>query len=259
MSVRNLPGRVCKLLLAAGALVAMSASSLATGDWIAVGRGQNEAGPQGPQVVVGRADGTGLDATVELSGVALSLQETPGGEFLLVNWPGSALGGQSGAPALPVVRKLFIAPPGATISLGVNESPASMIDLSAAGFDSPVIPWQPQVPVSPEGVARPPFHYDADCYAMDCDSPAARATVTKLGIMRGRHLYLLEVRPVAYNPARGTLTVWPRLDLEIGFEGGAVGGDAGWLPPLNGVLLNPPAPRSHHSAEIAERPHRLRR
>ena len=240
--------RACGLLLTAGVLLVAAPGSAAAGQWVAVApdTGENALtvktpSPSCAEIVVHRADETGLDVSVGISGLQLALQATPGGEFLLVNWPDAAPFGQAGEPLLPVVRRLFIAPVGATISLEVDQGPSSIIDPSALGFVAPVVPRQPSADVSDQEGLAAPFHYDDAVYANDPASPAQRATITKLGIIRGRRLHLLEVRPVAYNPVSGTLTVWPRIDARISFQGGSPPQcGPGPMLPRSGVLLNPP-------------------
>lgn len=229
------------LLLVTAALLALPTSSPAAENWFSVVPGDTEAAPQAAQIIVHRADGDGLNVTVDITGLQLSLQEIAGGEFVFVRWPEATLAGNNGEPTLPVVRKIVIVPDGASIALEVNESSPSVINLKAAGFTHPLIPMQKPIPMTPGALDNAQFHYNAAAYTIDEPSPTERATITELGIMRGRHLYLLEVRPVAYNPARGTLTVWPHIDVGISFKGGrSTSSGPGPMLPFSGVLLNPP-------------------
>jgi len=184
-------------------------------------------------------DESGLGVTVDLAGLELTLERTEAGEFVAVGWPESPLAGELGTPALPVVRRLFAVPRDATADLEVRAGPATVIDLAAAGFTAPLIPMQGPIPMTPGAREAAPFHYDERAYAADELLPADRAAITALGIVRGWQLYLLEVRPVAYNAAGGTLAVWPHIEVVIRFEGGEASG-LGLTAPLKGVLLNPP-------------------
>ncbi|MFQ5805464.1 MAG: C25 family cysteine peptidase [Phycisphaerae bacterium] len=229
-----------------GALLVIVASSAGAGTWFTIApdgmvRVNAEAVPQPPQVVVDWYDDTGLEVTVDVAGLEFTLEETGAGEFVLVSWPEAPLAGELGTPALPVVRRLLVVPQGATVALEVREGQAAVIDLAAAGFVAPVIPMQGPIPMSPGALERAPFHYDEAAYAADELLPAERAAMTALGIVRGWQLYLLEVRPVAYNPARGTLMVRPHIDVSLSFEGGEASGRR-LLASLKGVLLNPPQP-----------------
>ncbi len=193
-----------------------------------------------PAVVVDRSDDTGLAVNVTTGGVLLSERATKGGAFVEVHWPEASVAGEVGTPALPVVRRLLIAPPLATVSLSVNPGPARVVSLAELGQTAALMPVQAPIPKLPGARERAPFDYDAAAYAVDADWPATRATLEELGVVRGQRLFLLEVAPVAYNPTRGTLTVWSELAVDVEFTG-----DTAWsyrLSPLPGLkrrVLNP--------------------
>ncbi|HUU82804.1 MAG TPA: C25 family cysteine peptidase [Phycisphaerae bacterium] len=223
-------------------------ASIATaGTWVPVGGDQNaatvgNAAPRGARAVVERFDDNGLRVVVEVPGVELALEDTAGGEFLVVTWPEAPRFGQVGEPALPVVRRLFVAPQGSTIDLNVSPGATSLIDLRNVGLDNPVMPVHALPPVTDGDPEPPVFAFEPDAYAADDFAPAGRAEVVPAGLTRGWQLYLLEVRPVAYNPVRGALTVWPRIEVDISIQGqNRTNADLGRLDYLKGVLLNPPA------------------
>jgi hypothetical protein len=66
---------------------------------------------EAPRLDVIAYDDSGIVLTVDVAGVALLPRATKGGEFVLVTWPDAAVAGAIGAPALPVIRRLFIARP----------------------------------------------------------------------------------------------------------------------------------------------------
>jgi hypothetical protein len=230
------------------AALAVVTSSTSGSTWVTVS-GQTGDAPLGgaetmtppPRLAVNSCDKSGLSATLEIAGLELDLSKTVGGEFTLVTWPEAPLAGALGAPALPVVRRLFVAPQGAGVALEVKAGQPVAVDLAAAGFFAPVMPVQAPIPMTPGALEQALFHYDEAAYAADELLPAERATITELGIVRGWQLYLLEVRPVAYNPLRGELLVWPRIDVSVSFDSGC--GEAGGrelTAPLRSVVLNPP-------------------
>lgn len=236
--------RMAGRVVLGGLLVAM-VSSAAAGTWLMLAPdgvtsvAAATTGP-GPHVIVTRRDESGLDLTVDLPGLELALEQTIAGQLLRVSWPGASPAGAIGAPIVPVIRRLVVAPRGADVHLDVVEGHPTVVDLTAAGFAEPVIPRQPPIAMAPGALTDGRFHQDAAAYATDEATPTERATISLLGVMRGYHLHLLEVRPVAYNPARGLLRIWPHLDISVQFDGGQSGGERGLLPPLKGVLLNPP-------------------
>ena len=112
---------------------------------------------QAPLTLVEGYDATGIQVAVEVSGVALLPMKTKGGEYVVVTWPDAAPSGQDGAPALPVVRKIFVAPPNAKVSLNYTVGSENAIDL-AREFGVPVMPRQAPIPKLPRRPRRCPVH-----------------------------------------------------------------------------------------------------
>ena len=107
-------------------LVAVITAPAGAGDqWLQVSStgGISPAGlaqAQTPVLDVLGYDDEGIDAVVATSGVGLLPRQTAAGEFVVVTWPDAAPWGAVGAPALPVVRRLFAAPAGAEVWLSAN-------------------------------------------------------------------------------------------------------------------------------------------
>jgi hypothetical protein len=243
MRRRALFVRECACALAALLFVCASAGAA---EWFTLAPGHqlvrdHTSSPTGPGLAVVRADETGVALSVQLTGVVLDARQTRAGDFTTVSWPDSAILGQTGAPALPVMRKLIVVPDGATVSLDVWADRPLHVDLAAAGYQGVIGPRQAPVPKLPGARQNAPFDFDEAAYRLDALVPADRAEVIELGIVRGHRLALLEVRPVAYHAVRGELVLWPRIEVAVSFEGGRPAGHAaGTLPRLDGVLLNPP-------------------
>ncbi len=215
------------------------------GDWIVGEKGAASA----PRVTVLGYDQTGVDLSVEIQGLELVPTSTIGGDFVRVECPSVAWVGEWGKPALPAVRRLIVVPEGATVDLQVSVGKPAFIELPELGIADAVMPNQPPIPQVPGELKRTPFRHDALVYELDRALPDERVTITPLGRVRGRQLSLLEVRPVAYNPAQAALQVWPRIEVAVRFAGGAAGPDRGALPALAGVLLNPPPTASVHRGQ----------
>jgi len=199
-----------------------------------------EAAPaEAPQLDVLGYDESGIRVSVDVPGVALQPRKTKGGEFVVVTWPDAAPAGEIGTPALPVIRRLFIAPPGAMALATPTVGTAATIDLREVAFALPVMPRQAPIPKIPGARENAPFDFDPAAYAVDADYLAAPVTVTELGIAHGQRLFMLEVHPVAYNAVAQTITFRPRIDVSIAFVGGDAAVDVNPLPGLNRIVLNP--------------------
>ena len=144
------------------------------------------------------------------------------------------------------------------MSVAVSADSPTTIDLTRLGHALPLAPMQTPKATEPRDTnvkdllerdaAEPPptterpIDYLAAAYAVDAFTPAERATATELGVMRGHRLWLLEVRPVAYNPVSGVVQAWPALTVQLHFTEGRE--PPGTVKPLDnpgGLILNPPA------------------
>ncbi len=195
-----------------------------------------------PTWSVNRSDRAGLNLVLQCDGFALKPVQTKGGEFIELSWPDAAAHGEVGTPALPVFRKLFVAPAGATVSVDATAGNPVVVDLTEAGIARVVKPVQAPIPKLPGAKKTAAFAYDAEAYRADVAQPAKRAMVEELGTSRGQRLFAVEVYPIAYNPVAGQVLYYPQIELQISFDGGD--GFASVRTPLKGMastILNPEA------------------
>ena len=193
---------------------------------------------QSPTTTVEGYDAAGIQVTVETAGVALLPLKTKGGEYVVVTWPDAAPSGLDGAPALPVVREIFVAPPNAKVSLDFAVGSETSIDL-AHEFGVPVMPRQAPIPKLPGAREAAPFTYDAAAYAADYEYGGEVATLVEVGVARGRRVFLLEVYPVSYNPVQEMLSLRTDIAIDIRFDGDIAMPAISPLHGLNDIALNP--------------------
>lgn len=192
-----------------------------------------------PQIRIFNSGDQGMVLDVHIPSVLLSARQTELGEFQMLSWPDAGPSGEIGSPALPVVRRLFIAPHGATVTVSASAASSALLDETIVGFPIRIMPRQAPVEKLPGALERAPFDYDASAYAADHDYLSEVAVIEEAGIARGRRLFLLEVHPVAYNPARGTLEFRDHIQVDIAFSGGSWESELRPLPGLHEVVLNP--------------------
>jgi len=193
-----------------------------------------------PTLAVKSGGLSGFTVSAATTGLAVQRLETASkeGPFVELRWPeSSSISGEVGAPGVPVIRRLFVIPDGATFTYSVNAGAAVTVDNAAAGLPARVLPVQPPIEKQPGAVENAPFAFDSAAYATNAALPAERATVQELGVARGQRIGLVELRPVAHNPVTGTLTVYPNLTVDVQFVGGSMSTDA--LPGLKNHVLNP--------------------
>jgi len=234
------------LVLAAVLLGTLVTVQVAAGDtWVSVsadGRTRLEAGSPSPSPVVAVEElgETGFDVALTVSGVGIQPVKTKGGEFVVVGWGEDSNSGEVGEPAVPVVRRLFVVPNGAKVTASAQSGQSVEIGGETAHTALRLMPVQPPIEKTPGARERAVFQMKASAYALDESTPTERVTVEELGIVRGQRLFLLEVRPVAYNAEKQVLSVWPTMEVSVRFNGGS--GEASGLtalPGLRSIVLNP--------------------
>ncbi len=208
------------LLMAA--LVVLLASSVPAGDresrrWLPLG--SSAPGGQVSTALSLRAAGR-VEARVTVPGMWAEQVATPAGGRAAIAIPGAGWTADIGRPRLPVMRYLVEVPAGARAAAILEPSGTETWTLEAIGIRRPVIPVQPPVPKIAGAEDGIPFTEDAASYAAEADYPSERVIIAGEAVLRGRHVVLVEARPVRYNPARGTLDVWREAVLRVTWSGG---------------------------------------
>ncbi|MBN2564032.1 MAG: hypothetical protein JXQ75_24220, partial [Phycisphaerae bacterium] len=228
------------------ALVVLSITTVAAeGTWISVAPDGKVAITESdsvamPQVAASHSDNAGFGVAVKVPGLSVEPRKTKGGEFVELGWPDASTAGAIGAPKIPVIRKLFVVPHGATVTITTNPGEAFVLDSRSIAGGLPLIPVQLPIPKIPGARENAAFMFDQAAYEVNADYPAQRATIEEAGIARGQRLFLLTVYPIAYNPVSGTITFWPDISADVRFSGASEPAIELSPPPgLRRVVLNP--------------------
>ncbi len=120
-----------------------------------------------------------------------------------------------GEPKLPVLYKLIEIPVGATININVNTNYYTDYDLKTIGIYNVIYPVQP--PVIKSNTDKNPFIINKDIYSRDAFTTDELVKVEYLGTMRGKNLGRLAISPFQYNPVKGILRVYHKIDASINF------------------------------------------
>ncbi len=235
--------RLC--VLAAVVLMVVTCGVTAGDSWVAVSPdGKAVVGEfvsaQVPLVAVTKSGTEGFSALLGTSGFGVAIEDTLTGQFLRIDWPDASIAGEIGEPAIPVVRRLFVAPPGAQVTVSTLEGETMVVDLEEAGLPWRGMPVQPPIEKLPGAIERAVFQFNEAAYAGGAPFATERASVKEVGIARGQRLFLLEVRPIAYDPDARTLTVWSELDARVEFSvARTLPSSLSPLPGLSQAVLNP--------------------
>jgi subtilisin-like proprotein convertase family protein len=162
----------------------------------------------------------GLELRLTVAGFLSRSLVGRGGPRGALEIPGSAVTGKPGEPSLPVLRYLIEVPPAAEIELRLTPGPQRSVRLEELQLAGALQPVQLPVPKLAGAKARIPFVEDVEIYAKDAYWPAESVELIQRAVLRGRHVALIEIRPIRYNPIHETLTVWSEAVLQIEFEGG---------------------------------------
>ena len=156
-------------LPAVAALLVVTGGAMADDSWVSAGPGGNivigpSNSPAAPVVAVSESNAAGFTARLDVAGFGAATRQTPAGEFLGLHWPDASIAGDIGAPGLPVVRRLFVAAPDATVTVRVREGAVQVIDLEAEGLPWRVMPVQPPIEKVPGALELAVFQYDEAAY-----------------------------------------------------------------------------------------------
>jgi len=187
----------------------------AQGSWVGVGAGQD------PQLQVERADQQGMRISLDFLGFEAAASNfsnpstcnSPRPIFEQFSFKNAGSWGQLGGPELPVIRKLILLPE----RTGWRFEVISADYVEIAGHVP--APLQEEALETPKESSQPAFCFDEAAYRQDAWLPAQPVELDKPVIMRDFRLGRLTLAPIQFNPARGLLRVYRKLEIEITFDG----------------------------------------
>lgn len=142
---------------------------------------------------------------------------TVAGDYLTLSADGYILGGEVGAPALPMLTSLLAVPFCDGMEVVVENARYDTLPLPAGR----VMPLQPSRSKSDR--SEPVIILDEQVYATDAYFSRPLAKVTPLGMGRDRNYAVLTWSPVSVNPVSGMMTVCRYADVTVRY----LGSDAG--------------------------------
>jgi len=182
-------------------------SALAT-DWVSL----SETGTD-PVLDLKTSQQTGLTFSFTLPGFETEAVTFQSETFKQVTFPGSGAWGTFGSPELPVYRRLMRLPDRSGWEWDVTSS--DFIDLP----NYRIVPYQEGLVESPDGPVQTEFRFNQNDYQQDRWFPATPVEIGNPAIMAGYRFACLEIHPVQYNPATGTLRVYRNLEVSVRFVG----------------------------------------
>jgi len=177
------------------------------------------AGDEAPLLTVERSDFDKIDLDLTIGSLHRSTVETKGGTFCVISLSDYGFCRDVGAPRLPIVREFLEVPHGATYTLSLADEVWAEYPLADLGIAHPIVPAQAPV-VKIEGAREAaPFVIDEALYGTNGYILGETARIGNEKILRGRRLVDLEIMPVDYNPAAGTIRVLLSARIEVTLTG----------------------------------------
>lgn len=187
----------------------------------------------------GRSFSGDFQATIRIPGLLTGTTTTTAGVRGLLEIPEGGLISDLGLPRIPVVRRMMEIPAGAKVSAALEPVARRTMTVAALGFEGKLLPVQLPVPKTAGAAESIPFVENAEIFGRDAYFPENPVAVVSEGILRGRHVALVEMRPVRYNPVRGLIEVWTEARLTLTITGGVKEQAARDASRLRSQLLDP--------------------
>ena len=171
-----------------------------------------------PGTVLSRATTQGLTVTYNFGDLGYEVVEIEGKRFIKFKTENLGVLQELGKPELPAWRDFIEVPYGADVDVKVVDLKTETISLREKGIDLKVMPTIPPVPKVPG--AKPHLVMDEKAYSSSDYYPVKFADASYAGLLRGHNLYILNIYPVRYSPAKNELEVVTSITVEVTFKGG---------------------------------------
>jgi hypothetical protein len=204
------------------ALLAFSLFLLSTAGYAQTDIVLDDGNAGGPVLTVDRSDCSSVELSLFVNTLTATPLETKGGAFCLLSLEDYGFTGEIGRPSLPVMREFIEAPHGAGCKLVLSDAVWAEYALDDLGIDTGIVPAQAPVAKIEGAQEAAPFVIDQAAYGTDAYVLSETARISEEVVLRGRRLLVLEVFPVDYNPAAGTVRILTSATIGLEFSGADV-------------------------------------
>jgi len=212
---------LCLALITALALGAAPAAARAqqplptSGDWLSF---DGSAAPTSPTLSLLYANAYDISLRANLPGAQVEKVEADGQTYTRLGGDGYGHPAAVGLPDLPVLRQDVEIPFGAAVSLELVRAEYHEYTLAELGL-TPIYPLQPPVVKLDGALENAPFVINRDFYASGARYPDAPVRLGEEYIVRGHRVQPVEVWPVAYDPAAGTVRLYSQVVFRLRLRG----------------------------------------
>jgi hypothetical protein len=149
------------------------------------------------------ADEYGVELAINLPVLEAEGRVVDGERYVELGAPGFGVRTEVGEAGLPVMTALVEVPQGAEVRVGVRPGGRTRLELGELGYGARVMPVQPPAVKLAGAVEK--FVLDEGYYGTDAELPEGCPVV--------------RVEPVSYNPVAGVVVCYPRVEVEVSWEG----------------------------------------
>jgi len=169
--------------------------------------------PAEPTLTLLSSDATAIALETGLPGCLAEEVRVEGQVYTRLYGQGYGHPAAVGRPDLPVLRREVEIPFGATVAVELIQ--AEYTDYTLADLDlHPIYPLQPPLP-KVAGAEDRPLTVDRTFYDSGTRYPASPLALGETYIVRGHRVQTVEVWPVAYDPAAGTVRLYSRITFRL--------------------------------------------
>ena len=162
-----------------------------------------------------------FSARIVVPGILTGTTSSKQGLRGIVEISGGDLASIVGHPRIPVLRYMIELTPGAKVTAELQPAEIKTLSLRTLGIEHPLLPVQQPVPKIEGAYNDMPFVEDAEVYSRDAYYPDKHVALVGEALVRGRHIALIEIRPVLYNPVTEKIEIWSEGVLSVTWSGGS--------------------------------------
>jgi hypothetical protein len=161
-----------------------------------------------------KSDMRSLKASFSFSTIDAQDIQSERGTFSWLSLPNTVIGGNEGAPQIPVVNELIAVPFGANPRIEITSYSTTDYLLEDYGIHT-LVPRQPAAMKN----QNLEFVYNEAAYQTRGMRSEPMARVSVNGTMRGVQVGQLSIEPVSYDPVSNTLRVFNDIEVTVHFDG----------------------------------------
>ncbi len=159
-------------------------------------------------------------ARITVPGLMIGTFSTERGPRGLLEISDGHLTSDMGHPRLPVLRYMIEVTPGSQVTAELESKVSRILTLEDLGLEHPIMPVQLPVPKILGAEKQIPYIEESTIYSRDSYYPIKPIDIVDVVVLRGRHVALIEVHPVLYNPVQGAIQVWSEAAFHLRWTGG---------------------------------------